>query len=99
MEALLQVGDMLRFFKTLYQHVIEVHLHVTPNKGFENLIHEALVSCSSILEPEGHYPITVQSSVCLKYCCFLISRIHLDLIVTRVGIHETQHLMPRSGID
>ncbi|PKU84765.1 hypothetical protein MA16_Dca008175 [Dendrobium catenatum] len=99
MEALLQVGDMLRFFETLYQHVVDVHLHITSNKGFENHIHETLVSCSSILEPEWNHPITIQPFICLECCCFFVSRIHLDLVVTRVGVHETQHLMPISGID
>ncbi|PKU65742.1 hypothetical protein MA16_Dca022163 [Dendrobium catenatum] len=99
MEALLQVRDMLRPFETLYQHVINIHLHITSNKGFKNLIHETLISCSNILEPEGHHPITIQSFVCLKCCCFFVSQIHLDLVVTRVGVHEAQHLMSMGGID
>ncbi|PKU86416.1 hypothetical protein MA16_Dca025239 [Dendrobium catenatum] len=99
MEALLQVRDMLRFFETLYQHVVHVQLHLTSNMGFENLIHEVLISCSIILELEGHHLITTLSSVCLKCCCFFISQIHLDLVVTRVDVHENQHLMSRGGID
>ncbi|PKU83650.1 hypothetical protein MA16_Dca020867 [Dendrobium catenatum] len=59
MEALLQVRDMLRFFKTFHQYIIYVHLHSTTNKGFQDLIHETLISCSSILKPEGYHLIVI----------------------------------------
>ena len=58
----------------------------------EDLIDHPLIGDSGILQPEGHYLITVSPSVNDEGYLLFIFGIHPDLIVSGEGIHERHKL-------
>jgi hypothetical protein len=73
---------------TFNQQVIYVYFNVSANLTLKNLVHKSLIRGSRILQSERHHLITVKSSVCDESSFFLVCFFHVDLIVSREGIHE-----------
>ena len=90
---------MIWSLKTLHQHVVHVHLHISSNLGLEDLIDETLISNSDIFQTERYYFIAVYTFVGYKSCGFLIFWYHPDLIIPDKSIHETQKSMTWSRIN
>jgi hypothetical protein len=73
---------------TFNQQVIYVHFNVSANLISKHPVHQSLISGSCILQTEGHHLIAVKSSVCDESRFFLVCFLHVDLIVSREGIHK-----------
>ena len=81
-----------------YQHVIYVHLHGRSYLLLEHPVHQPLIGSSCVLEPKRHHTITIGSLRCDERGLFLVTWVHVDLVVTREGIHKTEKFMADSGI-
>ena len=84
---------MICSLRTLYQHIVHVHLHVAPDLVFEVLIDESLVSGSGVLQSEGHYSVAVEALGGHEGGVLLIFGCHPDLIVSGKSIHEAEQSM------
>jgi len=62
-------------------------------------IDQPLVSGSSIFQPNWHHTVMVGASVDDEGCVFLVRRVHQNLVVSREGIHEIEHLMAGRGVN
>lgn len=76
------------------KHIINVYLYVDPDLICEHPVNQPLVSGSSVLQPKRHHIVTIQALVSYKARVLLVGRMHRDLIVPRVGIHEGHCLVP-----
>ena len=72
----LQIRNQAFFGDSLYQHVIDVNFHRIPNVFSENFVHESLVRCSCVLQPERHYCIMVIAYGGDEGCLFGITWVH-----------------------
>ena len=88
-----QVLDMICSLCALHQHVIHVHLHVASDLSFEDLIDEALVGGSGILQTEGHHFVAVKALGGHEGRMLFVLRCHLDLVISDEGIHEAEQSM------
>ena len=93
-EGLSEVVDVVSHAHAFDHHVINVGLHISTNLVNEDLIDHPLISSSSIFQLEGHYFIAVSPSVSDEGCFLFVFWCHLDLIVTREGIHERHQPEP-----
>jgi len=65
-EAIKCLAQMLQVVDTseaLHKHVIDVHLHGTPDLLLENFVDHPLESCSSIFQSEGRHLVAVDPSI------------------------------------
>ena len=53
-----------------------------------------LIGCPNILESEGHYFVAIQSSINDEGHMLLIRDRHGDLVISPIGIHEAEQLVP-----
>ena len=98
-ECFPQVLHMIGAIKTLYKHVIDVYLYCVPNQLLESLIDHSLENGSDVLQAEGYDFVSVDGAAIDKDRLVLIWRMHLDLIVSRVGIHEALKFMACYHVD
>lgn len=75
------MGQVILNTKTLYQHIIHVHLHHLSYLLHKYLVHQPLVRGSCILEPKGHYCAVVKPLIDDRKDVFLVELMHLDLVV------------------
>ena len=73
---------------TLNEHVIDVNLYCFTDLIGEHLVDEVLVGCSRILKTEGYDFVAIQAPVCHERGMNLVRLVHLDLVLSRVCIHE-----------
>lgn len=69
-------------------HVADAYLYVTPYLMAKDRIHESLIGGTSFLEAEWHDIIVGITMIRHKISLWCIQRIHLYLIVVRVGFDE-----------
>ena len=87
-KGLMEVPNMVGHIYAFDHHVIDVGLHILPDLVSEDLIDHPLIGGSDVLQPEGHYFITVSPSIGDEgYFVFSIG-CHPDLIIFEKGIHE-----------
>ena len=89
---------MLLFVQALYQHIIYINFHISPNLWTKHMIHQPLISYPRILQPKGQHLVTKQTLASNERCLLLIYLVHPYLIVTWKGVHETQQFMTRSWV-
>ena len=70
------------------EHIVDINLHYFTELFGEHTVHKSLVSCASVFEAEGHYPVAISSAISNECSVFAIVGIYHNLIVTREGIHE-----------
>ena len=93
-----KVVDMVSHARDFDHHVINVGLHVLADLASEDLIDHPLISSFGILQPEGHYFITVGPSIGDEGYLVFIFGCHPDLIISEKGIHERHESESRSRI-
>jgi hypothetical protein len=89
---------MLFFLHTLYQHIVNIHLHSLPDQVSEYNGYRPLVSGPRILQLKGHHFITINPFGSDKCRFLLVGQDHRDLVVTLKIIQTTHPLMARSRI-
>ena len=52
-----------------------------------------------VFQAKRHYLVAVEAPIRYEGYVLLVGWMHEDLIVSGVGIHKTQHFMPRCGVD
>lgn len=90
---------MLVGHHTFDQPAIYVRLHIPPKLIFEHLIHQPLISGTSIFQAKRYDLIAIGPLMRHKRGLLLILLYHPDLMIPREGVHEAQQLVPRSGVD
>lgn len=93
-ECLSQVCQVGAGKLAFYDHVVNVNLHAPPNLVLEHFVDCFLVCCSSILQPEGHDLVIVDSSVGDEVSVLLIFRSHFDFIIPQESIYKCEELVP-----
>ena len=73
---------MLPFIQALYQHIIFINFHISPNLWMKHMVHQPLISYPRVLQPKGHHLVTKQALTGDKGCLLLIRLIHLYLVIT-----------------
>ena len=86
------------FSNTLYQHVINVHLHRLPDQVSEHSGYHLLVRGPYILQPEGYHFVIIDPLGSDKCCFLLVGQGHRDLVVALKCIQKAHLLMARSWI-
>ena len=81
---------------TFYQHIIHVHLHDVPNEILD-LIYHPLKGGPYVLEAVGHHFVAVNSPTSGESCFIFIWRVHFDLIILGIGVHEAKEFMAGHG--
>ena len=82
---------MIGALYTFHQH----HLHGVSDQVHEDFVYHPLDGCPCVLESEGHHLVAVDSSISNEGHLVFIWRVHLDLIILGIGIHETKELIAR----
>ena len=82
----------------LNEHVIHIHLYISPNLLLEDLVDEPLVTHPHILQIKRYDPVIKKTFVSSKDNPLLILKDHADLIIVREDIYEGEELVIRSGI-
>ena len=82
---MLYVVDRLQ---TLDEHIVDIDLHYFVDLVGKYFVDEALVGFSHIIEAKGHDPIAIQTSIYHEGGVLLVRLMHLDLVVSRICIHE-----------
>ena len=90
---------MIRGEFALDKHVIDVDFHISAYLVVKDGIDQPLVSGPGILQPKWQHTIMVGASVGDEGGVLLVRWVHQDLVVSREGIHETEHLMTGRGGD
>ena len=90
---------MIRVLETLYEHVVDIHLHCASYQLLEDFIDHLVEGDSDIIQPEGHYFVAVDGTTSVEGNLALILWLYLDLIISGVGIHEAEKFMTRSCVD
>ncbi len=86
---------MVLFPYTLYQHIVNVHLHSLLDQVFEYSGYHPLVRGSYILQPEGHHFITINPFGSDKCRLLLVGQDLRDLVVALKSIQKGHPLMAR----
>ena len=63
-------------------NIVHIYLHVPPDHVMENVIHQVLISSSSVFEAERHDLVEKIAEVRSKCCLFSVMVMHLDLIIS-----------------
>ena len=74
--------------KTLHQHVVNLDLQRSPDLELEHFVHQSLMGCPCVLQPEGHDPVAIGPLQSDKGCLLLIWGVHADMVVPRIHIQE-----------
>lgn len=74
--------------KRLDEHVINICFNIPAKLVFENMVDQVLICGPGIFEMERHDPITAHQVVHIEGSLVLVIRIHLDLVVPQICIHE-----------
>jgi len=53
--------EVIHALSTLYQHIVDINLHGTPDQFFKDFIDHSLEGGPCVLELEGHHLIAVDS--------------------------------------
>lgn len=69
-------------------HVIDLYLDIPVNLVYKDFVHQALVSCTNILEIEWHFTVAEGATIYMKGHFLLIFSFHLDLMIALEGIEE-----------
>lgn len=93
-EGFLQVSDVEIHLSALDKHVIHVAFHVPVDLVFKHLVDELLIGGTCIFQIKWHYFMTIQIFVGDECHFFLVFEYHLDLIVSRKGVHKVRSLFP-----
>jgi len=78
---------------TFHQHIADVYFHGAPNQVFEDFVNHSLECGPNILESEGHHLVAVESATSSKGCLVFIWLVHLDVIISEIGVHEAKELV------
>lgn len=62
-KGLFKVGDVVLDSFALYQHIIDIYIHVPSNLSLEDLVHKPLIYQPYIFQAKGHDPIIKQTFV------------------------------------
>src|SRR4051812_15959129 len=74
-------------------------MYITANLFMKAILYTPLISCLGTLEPEGHRHIAEGSKGSYERCLLLVLNRHLDLMITRICIQNTQTLTTRRSIN
>ena len=83
----------------LHDHVVDVDVDVAANLAREAFLHAPLVGRPGVLEAEGHGGVAEGSEWGDERRLLLVLDGHFDLVVTRIGVEETQRFRARGGIN
>jgi phage shock protein PspC (stress-responsive transcriptional regulator) len=61
-ESLFQIVKVIYFVLHFYQHVINVYFYISLDLIVKHLVHQPLIGCPCIFQPEGHDFIAEESS-------------------------------------
>lgn len=78
---------MISHHEAFDEYVIYVDLYCFANK-VGKIVDKLSIGSPSIFQLKGHLLVAIKSSNSDEICTFLISRVHENLIITQVGIHE-----------
>lgn len=98
MEGLLQVPNQCVLVLSLDHDVIDVFLDIAAHLRSQACAHGTLECWPRILEAERHAGVIVATIRCDKICFLLVFDRHLELVVTRECIQETQEVTASSGV-
>ena len=96
------------FSKIIYQglllprfnhDIIHIGMNVAPNLVMKTILNTMLINCLGTLEPKRHRHIEEGSKRSNKSRLLLVLNCHLDLMITRISIQETQTLTTRRSIN
>ena len=73
-----------------YQHFVDVDLDIPPDLVCEHLVHEPLIRRACVLKAEWHHFVAEEALASNEQSLLLVRFVHLDLIITRKGVHEAQ---------
>jgi len=73
------------------QHVVDIHLHDAPNWALEDFVY-ALECNPRVLESEGHHLVIVDSPISDEGRLVFVWRVHLDLVISGIDVHEAKEL-------
>src|SRR3954464_7668612 len=82
-----------------YDHVVDVNVDIAANLARKAFLHAPLVGRPGVLEAEGHGGVAEGSKWRDERRLFLVLDSHFYLVVSRLGVKETQRLRTRGGID
>ena len=71
-----------------HKHIIRRILYNMPDLFLADLIDHPLKSCSGVFQSRGYHLVKVDPTIGDEHHLALVLRMHLDLVVLRVGIHE-----------
>jgi hypothetical protein len=74
-------------------------MNIAPYLPMKTVLDTALISRLGTLKPKGHRNIAESSKRGDKIRLLLVFYCHLDLMITRISIQETQPLTTRRGIN
>ena len=94
-----QVLHVVGTIETLLEYVNNIHLHRIPDWPLEDFIDHSLECCSDVLRAEGHNFVTVDDTASSEGCLVLIYWMHLELLVSRVSIHEAEEFVAYCRVD
>ena len=77
-------------FLALYEHVVDIDLHIMIDLVLEDFIDQSLICSPDIFETKRHDFVAVQAFVSDKCRLLLILRCYLDLVVAEESIHEAE---------
>jgi len=98
-ECLIQVGHKAACLPGFDYNVIYVSLYRSTYEVTEDLEHTLLVCSPYVLKAERHGYITKHSERSDERSRELVGLFHLDLVVPRISIKESQSLTPRSRVN
>ena len=78
--------NMVYCGKTLHPHDVSIDLHRSPDMELEHFVHQPLIGCPCILQPEGHEPVVVGPLWSDKGCLLLIWGVRTDLVIPKICI-------------
>jgi len=70
------------------KHAFGVYLHDMQDQVLEDLVYHSLEGCSGVLQSERHHLIAVDSPIGKECHLVFVWWMHLDLIISGVGIHK-----------
>ena len=73
--------------------------HCRADHVVKHLVHQPLVRRPCVLQPEGHYLITVGAPGCDEGCLLLVRYEQRYLVVSSVSVEETHTVLSSSGVN
>ena len=90
---------MVGAIDTFHKHVVDIYLHYVSNQLLEDFIDHPLKSGSGVLQAKGHDFETVDDAANGEGCLVVIFWMHLDLLVSRLSIHEAEKFDVRCRVN